>query len=113
MISFNGFDEKVLTFNGIGVKAGALVTVKDNAAVENSAASEDFIGVCVGCVNDSYVTVQVSGYMELPYSGEAPALGYTALVANGNGGVKASSSGKNVCRVLKIDTVNSKVGFIL
>lgn len=113
MISFNGFDEKVLTFNGTGVTEGALVTLKDSAMVENSANSEEFIGVCVGCVNDSYVTVQVSGYMELKYSGEAPKLGYTALVANGTDGVKASSSGKNVCRVLKVDTVNSTVGFIL
>lgn len=113
MVSFNGFDEKVLTFNGTDITEGAPVTVKDNGMVENSANSDEFVGVCSGCVNNSYVTVQVSGYMELKYSGEAPKLGYTALAANGNGGVKSSASGKNVCRVLKVDTENSTVGFIL
>ncbi len=52
------------------------------------------------------------GFVKTPYSGTAPALGYTALAADGNGGVKAASSGP-LRLVLELDTTKKTVGFCL
>ena len=56
--------------------------------------------------------MQVKGFVKTPYSGTAPALGYTALAADGNGGVKAASSGP-LRLVLELDTTKKTVGFCL
>ena len=48
----------------------------------------------------------------MPYSGSAPTLGYTGLVADGNGGVTASVDSKTYL-VTDIDTTDNTIGFML
>ena len=57
-----------------------------------------------------YAGVQVKGFVKTPYSGTAPALGYTALAADGNGGVKAAPSGP-LRLVLELDTTRKPLDF--
>lgn len=113
MVSFKGFDEKILTFKNGGISTGYPVCVNADSSVHDAGASAEFIGICFDRNSNEYVNVQVSGYIELPYTGSAPATGYTALVSDGNGGIKVLSSGKVLYKVIKVDTVNKIVGIIL
>lgn len=112
MISFNGFSENCLTFKATAkIDKGVPVCISDNETVKTCAANDVIIGVAVSGSDDA-VGVQMTGYVELHYSGQtAPALGYTALKADGNKGVTAG--GSRSYTVVKVDTVNKVCGFIL
>lgn len=111
MISFIGFHENMLTFNAAeDVSVGAPVMISDNSTVAAGTDGAAFCGVARS-VRGGLASVQMSGYMQLPYSGTAPALGVTQLACDGNGGVKAASGRTAV--VVDIDTANAAVGFIL
>ena len=94
-ISFKGLGENVVTFKTYTAVVGSPVTVIANDLVSKSNAGDTFCGVAAS-VADGYVAVQVGGFVELPYSGTAPTLGYNTVVANGNGGIKTNSTGRNV-----------------
>lgn len=113
MVSYKGFEEKFLTFKNTGVKKGDLVAINADGAAETAKGSANFIGVCVDDSHEGYITAQVSGYVEMPYTGTKPAMNYSAFSANGNGGVKLESDGKVMFKVLKIDSAKNIVGFIL
>lgn len=113
MISFNGFNEGVLTFADYGSALGAPVAVTNDSKTNTATNGSDFIGVCVNKIGDGYITAQISGYVELPYTGTAPTAGYACLIANGDGGVKTGTDIKKSYKVLKVDTENKIVGFIL
>lgn len=113
MVSYKGFGEKFLTFRNTKVKKGDLVAIKIDGVAEKANNSAKFIGLCVDDSNEGYITVQMSGYVELPYTGTMPDMNYSALVANGNGGVKFENGGSIIFKVIKIDTVNNTIGFIL
>lgn len=114
-ISFKGYGENVLTFKAEVSEAGVPVEVNEDCTVKVAAADKDFIGIICE-VNGEVAGVIVDGYVEMTYTGNAPSYGYCNLVANGSGGVKAAASGtasNHTVRVLKIDTENKIVGFIL
>lgn len=113
MASFKGFDEKLLTFKDGGTTIGYPVTINGDSSVHDAGASAEFIGVCCARTSNDYVTVQVSGYIELPYTGTTPVAGYMPFVSDEKGGVKFLSSGRIVYKVVKVDTVNNIVGIIL
>jgi len=112
MISYKGFNEGVLTFKDTNTRVGYPVSVTEGEESREAINGNDFIGVCVGKAGD-YITVQLSGYAEMKYTGSAPVRGYTMLVSNGSGGVKTTSSAAHSYKVIKVDTDNNIVGFIL
>lgn len=112
MISYKGFNEGVLTFKDTNTRVGYPVSITESNESREAINGNDFIGVCVGKA-DNYITAQLSGYVELKYTGAEPVRGYSGLVSNGNGGVKTASSAAHSYKVIKVDTENSIVGFIL
>ena len=111
-VSFSGFNEKSTTFIcSQDVEAGKVVKVTENGTVSSCENGDDFCGV-VTDVRGDCATVQLTGYIRMPYSGSAPALGYTGLAADGNGGIVASENGK-VYLVTDLDKTDNTIGFML
>ncbi|MBR5773893.1 MAG: hypothetical protein IKY44_03475 [Clostridia bacterium] len=111
-VSFSGFNEKSATFNcAQDVEAGKAVKVSANGTVSACKNGDVFCGVATS-VRGECAAVQLAGYIRMPYSGSAPALGYTALAANGNGGVAVNEGGRS-CLVTDVDTTDGTVGFML
>ena len=103
MVSFKGIGQWCATFMGAQLQEGSVVKVNANgeaAACENG---EAFIGAVI-CTDGEAATVQLGGFAEVSYSGTAPALGYTGLVADGKGGVQAGESGEKHWVVDKDET---------
>lgn len=117
-VSYNGFDVKHITFekqSSTEIKVGDLVITNAQGYLEKAASSSPFFGVAT-CVRDNFVSVQVSGYVELDYTGSTVPSGMCKLYSNGAGGVSVDSStaASNPARmVLKADTANKKIGMIL
>ena len=108
---FKGFNENVITLPAAsGLTAGTPVAISDGKAAA-AAANADFLGVCTG-VSDGVATVQVSGYVELPYTGSV-SYGYIGIASAGSGSVKKYDSAVRKAYVFMIDSTNSKLGFIL
>ncbi|NLA77814.1 MAG: hypothetical protein GX851_08330 [Clostridiales bacterium] len=113
-VSFKGFNEKILTFKTGGtVAAGAPVYLASAGTVSASANDTPFCGIAVTVSSDGYAGVQLCGYVEVPYSGTTPAVGYAMLEANGSGGVKVDTTNGRSVLVATVDTTASKVGIIL
>lgn len=111
-----------ISMQGIGAahlsaKAGAAVTAgypchfTGNDTVANSASGGEFCGVIEG-VRSGLVTVQYHGFVTLPYSGTAPAVGYGILAADGTGGVKTATSGRSYL-IVHVDTAAKTLGLML
>lgn len=113
-ISFNGYDEKLLTFKASGsIADGATVKISANETVSACSADDVFCGVCLG-VKNGLACVKLSGYHKLTYSGNtAPSLGYTNFAADGSGKVKVPTSGGKSLLVVDVDTTSKTVGVIL
>ena len=77
----------------------------------DSANGAVFSGVIAG-VRDELVTVQYRGFVTLPYTGTAPAVGYANLAANGSGGVKTASGGRSLL-VVSVDPTAATVCVLL
>ena len=106
-ISFKGLGENVITFKTTNAVAGEPVTISANERVTKSTSGETFCGVAVS-VSEDYAAVQISGFVELPYSGTAPTVGYNTFVANGNGGVRTNTTGRTLL-VVNVNSSTSKV----
>ena len=110
---FNGFNEKVLTFEcDTEINAGSPVKITANGKVAACAAGDRFVGVCIN-TRGGYASVQVEGYIALPYTGTAPAVNVTKLVADGNGGVKADATNGGEVVAVCVDTAAKTIGFIM
>lgn len=109
-VSFEGIGELAATFYHDEANKGAPVAMSGSGCVKNCASGEAFIGVCSN-VNAMTAQVQLHGYVRLPYTGTAPAVGFSALAADGNGGVTAG--GSRTYLVLDVDTTDAVVGFML
>ena len=113
-VSFEGIGENIVTFyNSKTSGAAADAPVKMSGACETAkcADGERFFGVAVAG-DTEFAAVQVEGYVELPYSGAEPAVGFGKLAANGAGGVKAAEAGGEFL-IIDVDTTNKVVGFML
>ena len=55
------------------------------------------------------MNVIMKGFMTLAYSGTAPALGYAALGADGDGGVKAVTTGGRTVLVVEVNETDTTV----
>lgn len=110
-ISYKGFNVKVLTFDAENGVKNRPVVLDNNGLLKPAEIDDDFIGICTS-FREKCAGVQMQGYIELPYSGEKPSFGYCKLSADGNGGVKTTSSlTAKYYRVIKAD--DKTVGFIL
>lgn len=109
-ISFNGYGDNVVTFEADKslVKAGVPVKITESGAVAPCEANDKICGVAVN-VRDGFAAVKLSGYTELPVSGECP-LGFVKLAASADGGVAVCEDGREVLVVMKDGSV---AGFIL
>lgn len=110
-VSFEGIGEMVATFYNNEATAGYPVLLSGNGEVSDCADGDAMLGVAMVGDGD-YCGVMLKGCITLPYSGSAPALGWTALAANGAGGVKTADTGREYA-VLAVDTAESTVCFIL
>lgn len=111
-ISLNGYGENAVTMKTTdNVTAHQPVTISENFTVRSCNNGEQFIGTVIN-KKGKFAAVKLSGYVELGYSGEKPQLGICNLVADGNGKVTVSESGRQFV-VTNVDTDTSTVGFIL
>ncbi len=113
-VAFNGYKESLATFKAAnGLTAGVPVKVSANGTVDRCAAGDNFCGVASG-VGSGYASVQMGGFVSLPYTGAtAPVVGYTSLAADGSGGVKVVTEGGRSMLVFEVDTTVKTVGFML
>lgn len=104
-ISFEGIGQVLATFRvEDGVTEGSVVTVTDDSTVGLGEADDLFCGVLLGIEEDGMGAVQIEGMVSVGYSGTtAPAVGYSMLACDGQGGVEAVASGGLNYLVLSVD----------
>ncbi|MDU7338437.1 MAG: hypothetical protein E7L17_10030 [Clostridium sp.] len=111
-VELNGFGEKMVTFEAAqGIAAGMPVMMSANGKVAPCAAGKLFCGIA-GNVRGEFAAVQLSGYVKVPYSGTAPAVGYQSFSGDGTGKVKVDSAGRPLL-VVDVDTATAVCGIIL
>ena len=111
-ISFQGIGQVCATFLRGTVAEGQPVKISGAGTVAACGAGDDFCGVAV-CKKDDACAVQVAGVVTMGYSGTAPTLGWTALAADGSGGVKTVSTGGRTYLAVDTDTTNKTVTILL
>lgn len=113
-VSFEGIGESVVTFYNsktAEASAGNPVKISGNGEVSVCADGDRFFGVALACDTD-FAAIQMGGYVELGYTGTAPAVGFTKLVSNSTGGVKTAETGREFL-VVDVDTVSKTIGLML
>ena len=112
-VSFGGVGSVAATFKTSGtVKAGNPVKITADGTVAACASGERFCGIATYAAGDGYAAVQLKGYVDAACTGDIT-VGYSRLVADGSGGVKADS-GETGGECLVINTAaDGKVGFIM
>ena len=111
MITLDSIGKTYVTLNADdGLEAGQVCKITADSTVGPCSAGDDFCGYAQQ-VRLALAGVVLDGYCCVPYSGTAPALGRTALCADGQGGVKAGGTTKYL--VAHVDTSAQVVGFFL
>ena len=111
-ISFDAIGERYVTFfAGETAEDGKLCKVTANGTVGKCAADDAFCGV-ITQVRGGTASVLMNGYVELPYTGTAPSVGYCILAAADDASVKSAESGKTYL-VVNVDTAAKTVGLFL
>lgn len=112
MVSFEGYGENFATFIADEtVKPGQPVEVKANVTVMSAGSGKAFCGIAKS-VRNGCAAVQLSGYVQIGYSGTAPGFGYQSVVADGTGKIKAGTSDQKVL-VVEVDPAAATCGIIL
>lgn len=107
-ISFHGIGQECATFLSATAQEGHVVKISGRGTVDACSAGEDFCGVAL-CRRDGACTVQIGGFVTVSYTGAAPTVGWTALAADGAGGVKAMETGGKVYLAADVDTTAKTV----
>ncbi len=108
-VSFYGYHADLLTFEATSsVTAGLPVVMSDNGKVTK--ATTDFFGVCAS-VKNGFASVQIDGYVRLPYTGSL-SVGYNKLIVNSDA-VKVDASNGRERLVLDVDETTHTAGIIL
>lgn len=111
--AYKGFNENTATFAAYDdVEKGVPVEMAESCTVKKAIDGQYFVGVCSGVI-DGIAGVQLTGYIEMKYSGTVPSLGTCQVVSNGDGGIKITASGGRMVTVIKLDTEKKTVGFII
>lgn len=112
-ICFDAIGEKYVTFLASeGTEQGTVCKLSANDTVGGCGENDVFCGVAAE-VKNGCAAVVMGGYVELPYTGTAPAVGYALLAADGKGGVCTAASGGRSCLVVHVDTAEKKIGLFL
>lgn len=112
-ISFEGINQELVTFlSGNDVLKGQTVKMSGSMTVSACDDNSEFIGIAAANADTGAVAVIIRGYVTVTYTGSAPTLGYTAVSANGSGGIKAASTGRKVL-ICDVDSTNSTVGMFI
>lgn len=117
-VGFEGVvDEDVITFTQDGLvesDIGKPVKITKNMTVKLCEDDDPFIGVIVAIEKDT-CSVKIKGVIEALYTGTAPVLNRTRLIADGEGKVKRddSASDNDYRTILNLDVPNTKVAFLL
>ena len=117
MSFYGGIGQWAATFACEGeVEEGMAVKLSGGGTVSACAAGEKFGGVVISVGRDGAAcAAALGGLVTAGYTGTAPAVGWTALTADGSGGVKtagASDAGREVL-VVDADTAAQTVTFAL
>ena len=111
-ISYEGIGAWCATFAaGTGAEEGKVVKVSANGTVSKCAANDGFCGVVRAVAHDGKAcTVQLGGLASVKYSGTAPAVGFSELMADGSGGVSKPGDNQNGSSylVLSVDSAAGK-----
>ena len=112
-ISFEGIGLWAATFACGETTVGQVVKISGNGQVAACADGDSFCGVTefVARVGGA-CSVALGGMVRVPYTGTAPTLGWESLAADGNGGVKAASTGRSYL-VVDVDESDKTVTFAL
>ena len=112
-VSYLGYDAKCITMEksvNSNIEVGNFVCLDIKKCLDGAS----FIGV-VKCVRGKYITVQIAGYCEVPYTGlKEPTVGHIKLnCGNNNNVILDESAQPNQYRtILKLDTKNKIIGFL-
>ena len=109
-VSFYGVGQWCATFLTDSAQEGKVVKISANGTVAPCGDGEVFCGVA-SAVGKGACSVQLGGFVTLPYTGSAPALGYSALVADSAGGVKTGGTGSYL--VADVDETAQTVTILL
>ncbi len=110
-VSFNGFNNKELTFICTDdLLTGYPVKITENATVAKCNEGDEFVGICTHADSENAV-VQLMGHVKMSYSDTAPALGRNTLVCGADNAVKVASDGVP-CTVLAVNTTEMTVEFL-
>ncbi len=114
-ISYKGYNSGTITCEaGEGLAVGYPVKINDSDKAVPAGNGDTFIGICTA-VRGDWASVQVSGYAEIPYSGNISILSHLALVADASHKVKEAgvSDVQTYYKTLKLDSAKRVIGIIL
>lgn len=92
-VSYQEVGIETVTFPNKRATEGKLVKITTDGT-ENCADGDKFAGL-VHTAEPMYASVQLHGFVTVPYSGTAPSYGFVNLLADGTGGVKVGSTGRS------------------
>ncbi|MBO4893472.1 MAG: hypothetical protein J5562_00980 [Clostridia bacterium] len=111
-VSFEGFNEKVLTFTTEEeLTPGTPVKIVAQGEVAACEGGDLAAGFTVSCRN-GLAAVQVCGTVTADYSGTAPESYFDRFLANGDGGIAADPDGREYL-VLAYDGENGKITVLI
>ena len=111
MISNKGFLVEHITLLCEDNDTSGVVCMKENNTCGIAASDDKFLGIMVNNRN-GVAAVQVKGYAEIKYSGDALELGIEKVCCDGEGGIKSAENGREVI-VLSVDTSDNTVSIIM
>jgi len=113
-LSYQGIGQWAATFACGKAAEGEMVKVTGGGTVGACGDGDAFCGQVVSVSRDGTAcAVALGGMAVAAYSGDtAPALGWSGLSSDGNGGVKADAGGRNYL-VADVDEAAKTVAFVL
>ena len=116
-LSYEGIGQWAATFACDHLAEGELVKISANGTVSTCSDGERFCGMVLSTARDGLACSVALGGMvtagyTVPAEGAAPALGWSGLSADGEGGVQADADGSTYL-VVDVDTTAKTVTFVL
>ena len=110
--SYEGIGQWAATFACGDIAEGQVVKISGNGEVAACADGDQFCGVVISIGHDKQAcAVAMGGLVTVPYTGTAPALGWTGLAADANGGIKAAEGHEYM--VVDVDENGQTITFAL
>ena len=104
-ISFEGIGQVAATFAANeGIEAGMAVTLTADSTVGTGKAGNAPCGKVLS-IKNGMAAVQISGMMQVGYSGTAPAIGMGTIAVDGSGKIKTTADGMN-CMIVSVNTAD-------